>query len=126
MRVSRMLSAICRQKATGVRFSWIWVSGWLVRYMWWVSMVRWVRGRDPVCKAAKVGVSHLSCIGLCILLQGLRLQAITAAGGLRVESIPGWGVEAAWWSDGAVVTQSGGLSEGSRGYNWRVLYRIYV
>ena len=44
---------------------------------------------------------------------------------LRVESAPGWGVEAAWWGDGAVVTGSGGLSRGWRGYNWRVLYLIY-
>ena len=33
---------------------------------------------------------------------------------LRVESFPGWGVEAAWWGDGAVVTRSGGLSRALR------------
>ena len=45
---------------------------------------------------------------------------------LRVEPVPGWGVEVAWWGDDAVVTRSGGLSRGSRGCNWRVLYFIYV
>ena len=75
MRVSRMLSAICGQRATGkgFRFSWMWVAGWLVRFMWWVFIVKWARGRNPVCTAAAVGVSRLICIGLCIMLQGLRL-----------------------------------------------------
>ena len=44
----------------------------------------------------------------------------------RVESAPGWGVEAARWGDDAVVTLSGGLSKGSRAYNWRILCPIYV
>ena len=42
MRVSRLLSAICEQKATGkgFRFRWVWVSGRLVRCVWWVSIVK--------------------------------------------------------------------------------------
>ena len=71
MRISQMLGAICAQRATGkrLRFSWIWVSGWLVRYVWWASRIKCARGRDPVCKAAAVGVSPLIFIGLCIVLQ---------------------------------------------------------
>ena len=45
---------------------------------------------------------------------------------LRVESAPGWGVEAAWWGDDAVVTRSGGLSKRSTGYNWGVSYPFCV
>ena len=45
---------------------------------------------------------------------------------LRVDSASGWGVEAAWWGDDAVVTRSGGLSKGARGHNSGVFYLIYV
>ena len=81
MRVPRLLSAICEQKATGkgFRFRWIWVSGRLVRYVWWVSILKFARGRDSVCRAAAVDVARLICIGLCIALQELRPQAINAA-----------------------------------------------
>ena len=33
---------------------------------------------------------------------------------LWAEFVPGWGVEEAWWGNGAVVTRSGGLSRESR------------
>ena len=46
--------------------------------------------------------------------------------GLRVESVPCWGVEAAWRGDGAVVTRWGGLSGWLRGHNWRVLCLVKV
>ena len=44
-----------------------------------------------------------------------------AAGGIRSSL----GAEAAWWGDDVVATRSGGLSAGSRGYNWRALYPIH-
>ena len=45
---------------------------------------------------------------------------------LRAESFSDWDVETAWWGNSAVVTRSGGLSGGSRGYNWGALYLTYV
>ena len=93
--------------------------------MWWVSIVK--RARGP--RSCLWGRDHRSSA----LNQYLPVHTITDAvtlgdncSELRVESAPGWGVEAAWWGDDAVVTRSGGLSRESRRYNWRVLCLIYV
>ena len=43
-----------------------------------------------------------------------------------MESAPGWGVEAAWWGDDAVLTRPGGLYKGYMRYNWRVVCFTYV
>ena len=44
----------------------------------------------------------------------------------HLRAISGTRGDTAWWGDDAVVTRSGGLSKGSRGYNLRVLCPMLV
>ena len=86
------------------------MSGWLVRYVWWGSIVKWARGRDPVCKAASWSFTSNLDWPVYVVTGAATLGDECSE--LRVDSVPGWGVEAAWWGDGAVVTRSGGFSRG--------------
>ena len=52
-----------------IRISLVWVSGWWVRYVWGVPIVKRARGRDLVCGAAIVGIPCPIGIYLRILLQ---------------------------------------------------------
>ena len=87
-------------------------------------MLKWIRGRDPVCKGRGSPIVTSKMYWPMYIFTAVATLGDKCSD-LRVESVAGWGVEAAWWRGGGVPARWGRLSRTARGYNWHVFYVIY-